>query len=259
MSNYEQTFATVNLKKDLPEIPILHICHLSGQGIGPLSYNNSMTKFTDLGGTVFMVSQNQFNVRNKMANRILHRDLEVSGTLSPAFCTGKEYVNQEIEYPVITIGRISMSKNAFWLHKKSQPVNLHSLVITGKVKEYLKKEKDYNYYLSNADWKYPQETKFDLNHDKVLDCLSKSGVYVSTCADESFGITALEALSHGCPLLLLSATDSHSSECIPSDPSHYHLISSKIKSDEFLTLVKKMTLPLEMRIEISELTKENTQ
>lgn len=256
MSNYEQSFATINLKKDLPEIPILHICHLSGKGLPVLSYNESMINFTDFGGTVFMVSQNQYQVRNEVANRVLNRNLKVSGVLPSAFCTGTETVNPNIEYPVITIGRISRSKNAFWLHKKSQPINLHSLVITGKVKEYLSVEADHNYYLQNIGWKYPQETKFDLDHQEVLNCLSKSGIYVSTWTEESFGITALEALSHGCPLLLLSTTGSHSSECIPSDSSHYQLIKPGIKSEEFLTYVKKMTLPYDQRVEISGLTKE---
>ena len=44
----------------------------------------------------------------------------------------------------------------------------------------------------------------DLNHVDVMKNLSKSMTYFSTCYHETWGITALEALSHGVPIILNS-------------------------------------------------------
>lgn len=192
--------------------------------------------FIEMGGSLFMVSPNQAKVRNVVAKRTLQKELKISGFINPSFCSGDENVSSEIEYSTITVGRISKFKNIFWLHKKCEPTGIYSLVITGKVNEYFEED----YYNNNKDWKFPQETKFDLEHSDVLNHFSKSGLFVSTCSEESYGITALEALSHGCSIALITNTSNHhSSEIVPARSSHYCNIKGSIGHNDFADLVKK--------------------
>ena len=51
------------------------------------------------------------------------------------------------------------------------------------------------------------DVEWDIPYDKVIDNLSKFGTYFSTCNKETWGITALEALSCGVPIILNGYTD----------------------------------------------------
>ena len=61
--------------------------------------------------------------------------------------------------------------------------------------------------------------------------LSKCGSYFSTWDKETYGITALEALSCGVPVILNSFKDgTHASEIIPASKEHYKLIPKNDKN-----------------------------
>ena len=53
-------------------------------------------------------------------------------------------------------------------------------------------------FLKNKD---QQDTMWDLPHTEVMENLAKFKTYFSTYWDEACNITALEALSHGVPLI----------------------------------------------------------
>lgn len=253
-SNDEQPFATIKLQKELPDLPMMMLSHNGGSGLPALSHTSIINQFTDNGGKAFMVSKHQFEVRNKISKRVHNRELKISGFINSSFCSGNEYVSESIEFPVITCGRFSKEKNSFWLHKKCSEIDFHSVVLTNMI---LLNEANKDYFNRNKDWSYPQETVYDQTHEKVLDYFSKSGVYVSTCLNESWGITAMESLSHGCFLIILTdSSSSHASEIIPACSNHYFKIKSSIKSKEFFDLIVKNQLSYNQRKEISEMTKE---
>ena len=97
-----------------------------------------------------------------------------------------------------------------------------------------------------------------LTHKDTLYTMSKGGVYVSTCTFESWGITALEALSHGLPLLLVTdTTGKHSSTTIATSSNHYRNISKAVKSNEIEGIIKEMnTISLTDRQNIAKMTQE---
>ena len=69
-----------------------------------------------------------------------------------------------------------------------------------------------------------------VSHNDVIDNLSKCGSYFSTWDNETYGITALEALSCGVPIILNSYKDgTHASEIIPADKRHYKIIPKNNK------------------------------
>ena len=104
-------------------------------------------------------------------------------------------------------------------------------------------------------WESPQITKRDLSHEENMRLLSEMGCYVSTCPVESWGITALESLASGVPLLLLTdGTGVHSSEDIAVSPDHYLKLKKSCKQEDFIEAVKKLN-NITNRTEIAEQTR----
>lgn len=258
ISNYENDTLTINPQKEL-DIPILWISHSCAGGIGRISQVKTMVDFIDNGGTVYMMSENQYNGMNKLSKRVNDGKPLIlnGGYINSAFCNGDEKVADIIEQDAVTIGRMNREKNPFWIHKKLEGSGKHSLVLTSYIKEFMNKDQE-EYYEENKNWKYPQETLVGLQHTQVLDKMSKSGCYVSTHPRESWGITALEALSYGLPTVLLTdSTGIHSSECIPASNEHIFKISTGTKKSDFVNLVDKLNkIGYSERVDISEKTKE---
>lgn len=256
ISNYENATVSLNVQESL-NIPIMWISHSCYGGIGRLIQAESMLKFIENGGPVYMMSENQYIGMDRLTKRIAGKPLNITGYINSAFCSGTESISADIEYDAITIGRMNREKNPFWLHKKLAGTNKHSLVLTSYVKEFMNSDQE-AYYSENRNWEFPQETIYGLSHDKVHDKLSKSGCYISTHPRESWGITALEALSHGLPTMLITdSTGIHSSECIPASKDHILNIKSGIKPSDLAILVDKFgKMSYNKRIEISSMTKE---
>jgi glycosyltransferase involved in cell wall biosynthesis len=113
------------------------------------------------------------------------------------------------------------------------------------------------YVADNQHWDYPQCTKRSVPHVEVLKNISKSRVFVSTWPKESWGITAMESLGCGVPLILLTdSSDEHSSESIAADKSHYiKLNRRKTSTKEFNEAVESLSAySLEKRKEIYDKT-----
>ena len=86
----------------------------------------------------------------------------------------------------------------------------------------------YSYYMKNQHW---EDTMWDLKYDDVMSNLSKCKTFFQTHWNECFSITALEALSHGIPLILNTKNNIHSSNIIPAHPSHYKNITFNSKEE----------------------------
>lgn len=256
ISNYENDTVSLNVQKNI-NIPMMWISHSCYGGIGRIKQVQSMVEFIKSGGNVYMMSENQFLGMDKLSKRVANSPLILSGYLNSSFCSGLESVSHNIEYDAITIGRMNREKDPFWIHKKLQNTGKHSLVLTSYIKEFMN-EDQIIYRQENLHWNIPQETLLGLSHTDVHEKLSKSGCYISTHPRESWGITALEALSHGLPTMLITdSTGVHSSECIPASKDHILNIKSGINPSELVNLVDKFCkIDYNERIEISSMTKE---
>jgi glycosyltransferase involved in cell wall biosynthesis len=233
-------------------IPIVAIFHIGiEKGITLLSSLPALQMLTDEGHHIYFVSEHQYNFWNKHSKRLNH-PFEIKGYINPSYVSNTNNVS-DIKYDVATIGRCSTWKKPFLLHNKSKD-NLSSLVITTAPNE-SSMQKELDYYQNNLNWSPPQTTIWDLPHTQVIKEISKASVYCSTCPDESYGITSLEALSQGLPIILLcDKTMNHASECIPASSTHYVKLSNKCSSDEFKEAVD--SLQVLDRAEIADMTRE---
>jgi hypothetical protein len=114
------------------------------------------------------------------------------------------------------------------------------------------------YLDKNRHWQEPQTTLFDLDHNVVLETIAKCKVFCSTCPEESYGITAQEALGHGLPAILITdKSNKHASESIAVHKTHYRKLPKSCSKADFVATVKELSkLPHTTRLDISEKTKE---
>ena len=253
ISNQDSGTITTNIQK-VVDVPMLWISHTAAGGIFKIPQLDMMKEFVDNGGTLAMVSQWQYDGMNDLSKRVRSRELELNGGLiNSAFCTGDEQVSMQIDYDCFTIGRVDKEKDPFLLHKLAGKSDLKSLVLTSAYdllpvqQEYLDK---------NKHWDGLRETKFNLKHTEVMDHLSRSGVYLSTCARETWGITALEAFARGIPVVLFrigANRNKHASEDIAPGPEYFEAMTNKTEKDFKLAVDKLLKVD---RMELSQKTKE---
>jgi hypothetical protein len=242
-------------------VPVVWVCHEPlERTIQNIEMMKRFNPFIDRGGHLYFVSQIQHEFFDNMSKRILGYPIKnIMGYVNPSCCLGTEQVyTGNREYDAVTIGRTIRSKDPFWLHRKLENTNLKSAVITGKI-NLLKNDKEHEYFNFNYKWVEPRYTFRGLSHEETLYEMSKGGVFVSTWASESWGITALEALSYGLPLLLItSSMNKHASQYIAGNENHFRHIKKGIKSENLLDIIKEMnTISLDDRMEIAKITQEN--
>jgi glycosyltransferase involved in cell wall biosynthesis len=253
ISNHDTTTLTTNVQK-ATNVPVLWITHTSAGGIFKLKQLETMEEFYSLGGTIAMVSKSQYDSMNKLSRRVSSKDLLLNGGfINSAFAIGNEEPSNEIDWDCVTIGRMDKEKDPFMLHRFAKNSNMKTLVLTSN---YVASQKNTEYENENSHWQSPQHILFNLEHKDVMAHLSKSAVYLSTCSRETWGITALEAFSHGIPVILIrNSTNNykHASEDISPSPEYFEALTTKRQSD-FLSAVdmlKKID-----RIALSQATKE---
>jgi len=256
-SNYDENVYTNSLLKlGIPVILIVHVPLI--RHIRYLPMLKILKEFTDNGGHLYFVSKNQYNFLSQMSVRLYGHEIEnVRGFINPAYAEDSFTVSEKLEYDAVTVGRAEALKNPFWIHKKLKGSDKNSLVVTNSG-SFLKNEKHDKYYYDNLKWNYPQETKRDLKHDDVIQHISKAVCYISTCPNESWGISALEALCCGLPLILVTnKSNSHSSAEIAVDTNHYRIVPSGINKKELIKVIDELSkLTYEDRLKISQQTKD---
>ena len=252
LSNEVDTSFTKFFQKH--NIPLMMIIHR------PLSRDpilmGLIAKFQELQKNdvhVYFVSENQYRFHKEMFKRIAGLELNgIKGYINPSYVDKDFKVKSEHQYDCCTIGRNDFIKDPFWVHRKAKDTGLSSLVITGSLR--FKQEAQKEYYEKNLNWQNPQYTVRDLPYVDVIDKMSSSKVFVATCYFESWGIAAMEALSCGLPLLIVTdIRGNHSSIGIASNSSEYLKIRKNANSKEFKEKILKLSeISYEQRLEIAE-------
>ena len=247
ISNFPQTiFAGRELIKS-PNIPILLIehCFYPMMGTAIHRWNQAI----DAGHSLRFVSEFQEKKYKDVSIRQEQRKLPISGYINPSYCESIPNL-VPIEYDCGTIGRADSGKAPFKLKTMTKGSDISTLVCTSKTLLY----EDENYYRKNNSplgWYYKSvltdtRTKCDVwdnvlwnePYDVVIENIAKCGTYFSTWINETWGITSLEALSCGVPIILNCNKDGdHASETIPALPNHYVKIKNNDK-DELIKAIK---------------------
>ena len=233
-------------------IPIMNIIHDTNMFPSVISrYNHLCNK----GHSVFFVSKFQKEYYDKMSDRINDSRISFVDYINPSFCDIRKDI-KNIVYDCGTIGRCQKTKNPFLLKEMLRDTKMKSLVLTSTpmidLNDNSKFEKIHIKYYETA--KSYNDVLWNLKHDKVLENISKCGSYFSTWDMETFGITALEALSCGVPIILNShKSGTHASEIIPASKEHYKLIPKNDK-DALVSAIKSFEKV--DRKEIQEMTME---
>ena len=239
-------------------VPLVCIVHEGlVRDIRIVELGNILRRLKDNGAHTYFVSPRQLDFHRKTAMRINGVDFgDIAGFINPSYLHDSIGVSDELLYDCGTVGRSDTLKVPFLVHKKLHKSNLNSLVMTNDV---VYKSDSINAYVdANKHWQAPQHTLRGLPHAEVMTNLAKCRTYCSTCSKESWGITAMEALGCGVPLILMcDDSDNHSSEIIAADESHYVKLSKDCSDEVFADTIKSiMNLSADKRLEISRMTKE---
>ena len=219
ISNYDQA-AFCGSKIIDSSIPILMIGH---SNTGVASIIARLTNLLKKGHSVFLVSKFQKKYFDAMSKRLTGKYIQFDGFLNSSYCQGDKPKLVEPEYEVGTIGRCdSVFKKHFILKELLEDTNVKNLVMSNV-------ENDTDpYYLKH---KNQPDTFWNLPHSQVMDNLAKCKTYFGTYWHETWSITALEALSHGVPIILNAKDNNHAANVIPAKSSHYKNISHNSKKE----------------------------
>lgn len=241
ISNFAQAIycGSEIIKSHIPIMIVEHCVYPMASCI--TRWNNAIEN----GHSVFWVSKWQEKKYKKMAERTNQRVVPITGYVNPSYCKQKPQINKT-EYDCGTIGRCDSGKNPFKLKHMTKGRDVSSLVITSSTQL----KKDIPYYNKNKDW---DDVVWNEPYDKVIDNIAKCNTYFSTWNGETWGITAMEALSCGVPVILNCDNDGdHASEIIPAHKGHYKMIPNNDK-DALYDAIKSFDVD---RKEVQEMTWE---
>lgn len=253
VNDIDQYWLHPQIELGIPTIAIAHEPLV--RDIRYVAWWGGMQKFIDAGGHLYFVSEYQQEFHEGHVKRITGWPLKgVKGTINSGFANGDEEVAEKPYFDAVTIGRTDLTKNPFLLHKKLANTNKISCVLTNE-ENFQHSEAQRKYWDDNLHWKEPQYTYRGMNHQDTLKLMSTAKSYVSTMPVESWGITCMEALLHGVPVILLcDKNGKHASEIIPAKSTHYVILDKNCTPEELAGAIKELTY--EERIQISWETKK---
>lgn len=221
--------------------PILHITHTN---YGLFTANETLAKMVGKGHSVYAVSDYNKNYFDERSVRLKQPMVQFSGIITPTYCQHDIPVNTNPQKKIITVGRSNSYKHPFVVHNMVKDTGYSAEVITSVGIDH----DSIDYYEKNRH--LPHLLK--LPHNEVIQHIADSTALVMTCTKETFGITALEALSVGTPLIIRAdVTGAHASAEIASDESHRVLIR---KNSETKSAIDKLTSV--DRFSIKQMTQE---
>ena len=209
--NYPHRCLNTSLSKSIPNIPIIWVNHHTA-GLHPQAEDIAarMERHVREDGRLWMVSEKQADDWIEFGHRFGH-EVRYHGIIPPSMIRSDFRHSGEVRWDVVTVGRCDEVKNPFLAHEVSRRARLRSLVMCGFAAG--------EYCLKNQDWTGWQVTGWNYTDNRVSSELSRSGVFLVTWPDETFGIAALEALAHGLPLVLYAPSGSHVCEALlPGSP-----------------------------------------
>lgn len=222
-------------------IPIMHITHTN---YGNINSNDILNEMTDLGHSLYAVSNSNMEFLNKKSKRLNLPNLNYSGIVSPAYCMYDVSVNKTPQNTVATIGRANSYKMPFYIIPKLKNSKYSPLIITSQGED----DDSIKYYASNKH--HPHI--LNANHNDVIEHLRNSVASVITCPVETFGITALESLSVGTPILIhTNKSGKHASAEIVDNPNYYVCFSGSDTIEDKIDMLSKID-----RLEIKQRTQE---
>lgn len=243
ISNFAQTIYS---GKEIitSHIPIMMIDHI----IYPMSSCiTRWNKAIENGHSVFFVSEWQQKKYKLMAERTNQSVVKHSGYIRPGYVKIKQEIPSEQIYDCSTIGRCDSKKAPFKLKQLTKETELKTLVITSTTQL----EKDKPYYERNKHW---DNVLLNKPYNEVIENVSKSKSFFSTWNSETYGLTSLEALSCGVPVILnADKSNDHASTIIPASNEHYKVIPHDNK-EELIKAIKSFENV--DRKEIQEMTLE---
>ena len=213
------------------EIPIMFVNH---GHYGIASIINRMKNLLNYNHSCYMVSKYQYEWYRTMAKRLKCDDVLVDGYLNSSYVEGDKPDLLDIEYDCCTIGRCdSFEKKPFLLKGWLRDTDYRTILMTNTPIA----DKDKKYFEKNSHW---NGVLMNLKHVDVMKNLSKSMTYFSTSYQETWGITALEALTHGVPIILNSNNNKHSSTSLCGKDSHYKIVSNKLELSDAIKSFEKV-------------------
>tara|TARA_R110000764_G_scaffold239460_1_gene338953 strand:+ start:71 stop:1114 length:1044 start_codon:yes stop_codon:yes gene_type:complete len=236
LTNYNYATTTINIWKYI-RIPILWINHITPGAITTMEHMRIISEFLPRQPILGFVSKYQFSgYQERLEKKYPEVKIDNLRFFNSCFCYDKgiEPNNEKPIYDVCTIGRMNRVKDPFWLLKKMKKTDKVCTVFTSKN---IYDPKDKQYFEDNAE--FHDVLQCDLPHAQVMEELSKSRAYMSTCAFESWGITALEALEQGVPLLIRASKGKHASMDISPSPDYYRLIDNKTTDEQIDQYLKE--------------------
>lgn len=249
ISNYYSTTLTVTLQKRIPNIPILCLIHVLADSLPAEGFLKKATLFLENGGSIGMVSKFQHRNWNKFASRRGYTNLEVAGYIKPIPSTYAGPIVKKADRThadCITIGRCDPYKDPFCLHRRVQKIvrraitkdNIQCKVYTNTANA----NPEYQNLYDFSDVAHVCETVYNLPHNKIMDHLSHSRVYVATGWGkmETYGIAVLEAYERGVPAILISTHD-EGSERILDDSRFYRIVKKSDPNEVFMQAYNELT------------------
>lgn len=241
------------------DVPVVWLNHSPGiRSIYNVESVKAMKEFLNNQGSLYFVSQDQHDKFNQISTRIVGHDIGASGYINSCFANGNEPVqpNEVRGFDAVTVGRTDPTKNPFFLHNKLKCSSLRSCVVTSS--PLFGSDAQQKYHDDNAHWNKPREVYRNLDHSSSMIMLSLGKVYVSTCPVESWGITALEALTRGLPLILVTdSSGTHGSQAVADSDTDYITIpttADQVWLENAINRFKDLTF--EQRCDISNRTKQ---
>lgn len=255
-TNHFNATYTVGFQKY--DLPVVWLNHSPGiRSIYNVESVKAMKEFTDNQGSIYFVSEDQKSKFDAISERILgHKVEKVRGYVNSCFSDGLEEVSNNKRYDAITVGRSDPTKNPFFLHKKVNGSDLTTCVLTSD--PLFQSIQQLEYARHNERWGCPRFTVKNSDHKTTMSMLATGKVYVSTCPVESWGITALEALTRGLPLILVTdSTGTHGSQCVADRETDYRMVSTSVSTEELCSVINELKdLTYEQRCDISYRTKQ---
>tara|TARA_R110001592_G_scaffold149141_1_gene374503 strand:- start:1544 stop:2629 length:1086 start_codon:yes stop_codon:yes gene_type:complete len=238
-------------------VPLISIMHEPlVRDIRMVELGTILRDLNDYGAHIWFVSSRQLDFHRDMSKRIKNVDFgEIKGFINPSYLPYDMPISSETTYDVSTVGRCDNEKAPFLIHDKLKNTDLNSLVMTND--GVYKSDTVNDYVASNQHWSEPQYTMRGLPHSDVMKMISKSKVFCSTWPKESWGITTMEALGCGVPVILFTDdSDAHASEAIAAHRTHYIKVNRKCSRAEFETTVREFANVMkDRRDEIAEMTR----
>ena len=216
------------------KIPVMIVMH---NRFKMRSIFSRLNKANERGHSVFLVSEHQKKYYQEFSDREHARwpddnsnlMFDVADYIRPSFCIGKKpNIKDKFDYDCGTIGRCDNQKKPFLLRELVGD-DCKTLVMTSQAQE----EGQSGYYNRMKKlYKNDKNVSWNDTHKNLMKKLSTCKTYFSTWNEETWGITTLEALSYGIPVILNSDKNGqHASTIVTDNPNHYKLIPTDDKEE----------------------------